>query len=264
MVNILPIQYPGIEEILNNIDFYKKKFIDDSVIVFRDANMSLLEQKNFNKIMGEKIGWYPNLIPDSHYQENHSRKKALETIGPDEVMLAWHIEYPYYSNPIVIGMWNMFKLTAPIGAGKTYFVNTSVIYNMLNIDDRNFLKSCILRGPKFKEFNSFYQDKEHYAISEHWITKLPIIRIVLNRNCENTLAYVNGILPTKQEEKRFEKIVYKIINIIESDESVRIVHTWKQGDLVIMDGSLAHAVTGGFTHDSREFYGMWGHRQVMI
>jgi alpha-ketoglutarate-dependent taurine dioxygenase len=260
MINVMPIPYKGIEEILENIEFYKKKFIDESVIVFRNANMSLTEQENFNKKIGEKIGWIPYEIPNSHYQENHSHNEAISKTGPDDIMLRWHIEHPYYSNPIVVGMWNMFKLTAPIGAGKTYFMNTSIIYDRLNIDETNFLNSCTLIGPKFKEVTTFYQNVEYSAISNHWLTRLPTIRIPLNRNCENVLGFVNNVLPTEKEEKKFENILYKIIEMIESDESIRIVHTWNQGDLVLMDGSLAHAVTGGFSPEDREFYGMWGHR----
>ena len=53
----------------------------------------------------------------------------------------------------------------------------------------------------------------------------------------------------------------RAIDVIEKDESIRIVHDWKQGDLVLMDAfKLAHAVTGGFKPEDREFTGIWGYR----
>jgi len=260
MINIIPIPYTGIEEILNNIDFYKKKFVSENVIVFRDANLSLSDQKNFNKKVGEKFGWKPYNLKDSHYQENHSHNKLLGKAGADDLMLWWHIEHAYYSNPIVVGMWNMFKLKAPVGAGKTYFIDTSIIYNRLTSEDKDFLNSCTLKGPESQRLNTFYQNTEYSAVSKHWITGIPILRTPLNYNCENLLAYVNSNSPTENEETRFQNILHGMIDTIKSDESIRMVHTWKQGDLVIMDGSLAHAVTGGFSPEDREFYGMWGHR----
>lgn len=264
MIEIVPVPYKGLEEIIKNIEIYKKKFIDESIIVFRDANMSLLEQENFNKSVGKELGWNPYQLPNSHYQENHSHNKRVNTAGPDDIMLTWHIEHPYYSNPIVVGLWNMFKLTAPVGAGKTYFMNTSTVYDRFTIDDKNFLKSCILNGPpQSKQLYIFYKNVEYPAISENFITKLPIITILLNPGEKNHLSSFNHRAPTKKEQEKFNDILYKIIDMIECDESIRMVHTWKQGDLVLMDGSLAHAVTGGFTPESREFYGMWGHKNFI-
>ena len=43
--------------------------------------------------------------------------------------------------------------------------------------------------------------------------------------------------------------------------NIRIVHKWKQGDLVIPDMFVMyHALTGGFSSDEREFVGIWSLR----
>jgi hypothetical protein len=41
-----------------------------------------------------------------------------------------------------------------------------------------------------------------------------------------------------------------------------MVHRWQQGDLIIPDMfKLAHAVTGGFKSEDREFRGIWAYQK---
>jgi alpha-ketoglutarate-dependent taurine dioxygenase len=40
--------------------------------------------------------------------------------------------------------------------------------------------------------------------------------------------------------------------------SIRVVHKWRQGDIVVPDMyKMCHAVSGGFESKQREFKGIW-------
>jgi alpha-ketoglutarate-dependent taurine dioxygenase len=67
--------------------------------------------------------------------------------------------------------------------------------------------------------------------------------------------------PKKSELRYFQTLIRKIEDIVWNNEDIRIVHRWQQGDLVIPDlFKLAHAVTGGFRPEDREFRGIWGYK----
>ena len=40
MKYVEPVEFPGIDQVLDNADYYKDKLINDSVICFRNANLT--------------------------------------------------------------------------------------------------------------------------------------------------------------------------------------------------------------------------------
>ena len=73
MKQIETIEFPGQEYILDNIDYFKDKFVKDSVLAFRNANLTKKEQRDFHIKLGEKIGWYSiDSEKEGSYIENHS------------------------------------------------------------------------------------------------------------------------------------------------------------------------------------------------
>jgi alpha-ketoglutarate-dependent taurine dioxygenase len=260
MIKTIPVEYKSIKDITDNINTYKEKFIEDSIIVFRNANLSLDEQMILHKHIGKAFGWHTQK-DNTHYRENHNHNPNVGVYGTEDIMLTWHIEHFYYSNPIVAGTWNMFHLNTIDGAGKTYFVDTSKVYELLDDNMKDFLSNCILKTEPKKEHWPFAVEKKYNAVSPHWLTGKPVIRISLSRWVDDEIFLVNGNDPTEKDYEMFRKSALKAIDLIENDESIRIVHDWKQGDLVLMDAfKLAHAVTGGFKPEDREFTGIWGHR----
>jgi alpha-ketoglutarate-dependent taurine dioxygenase len=261
MIHTVPVEYKSIDEIMDNIDKYKEKFIEDSVVVFRNANLSFDEQLSLHKSIGESFGWQTHREEGSHYKENHSHNPNVGVSGSDEIMLTWHVEHFYYSNPIVAGTWNMFHLNAEAGAGKTYFVDTSKVYELLDEDMKDFLSNCILKTKTQEEFWPFATQTNYKAVLPHWLTNKPVIRISLSRWVDDEIFSINEKPPTEKDYEMFRNSALRVIDLIEKDESIRIVHDWKQGDLVLMDAfKLAHAVTGGFKSEDREFTGIWGYR----
>ena len=258
MINLIPIDYPGTKEVIKNIDLYKEKFLNDSVIVFRNANLSLDEQREFHLLLGEHFNW--NTAHKGYYEENHKNNPAVGVVGCDEIMLNWHVEHFSYSNPIIAGTWNMFNFSCSSECGKTYFVDTSLVYQMLKKDMQEFLNSCILDNGGIDNVSQFSKSHLYSPVVEHWYTKNPVIRLPLHDRYVKVDS-VNKEIPTDKDHEQFETIRKEIINIIRNNEEIRIVQKWKQGDLVLMDAfKLAHAVTGGFNSEDRTFFGIWGHR----
>ena len=67
--------------------------------------------------------------------------------------------------------------------------------------------------------------------------------------------------PTKDEIKTYEEMMNFIQEQILYNLDIRIVHKWKQGDIVMPDMyKMCHAVSGGFDSKDRQFTGIWGYR----
>ena len=180
-------------------------------------------------------------------------------------MLFWHIEHVYLVNPIVAATWNMYRFTADENSGKTYFIDTSKIYEELSDDWKDFLQKCIANsGDKIMADSNdpaIKQYQEYSVVKNHWITGKKVIRIHLNRSESelNKLSKYDNRIPSKEEQEKFFEISKYINNRIIVDMAGLMFHKWQQGDLLIPDMfKLAHAVTGGFDPADREFCGKWG------
>lgn len=261
MIELSPVVGKTFEDILNNIPEYKEKFIKESVIVFRDANLSFDQQKQLHEEFGKEFGWYTHKANDSHYLENHSHNRKISKSGPDDILLVWHVEHVNYSNPIVAGTWNMFNFSEDSNSGKTYFVDTSLVYELLETNMKKFLDNCILTTGTIKGAWPFSLTPEYPAIAKHWLTDKPVIRIPLDHILDTKIDSVNGHAPTREDYLNYRNIATTILSIVKNNKEIKIVHKWKQGDLVLMDAfKLAHAVTGGFKPENREFTGIWGYQ----
>jgi alpha-ketoglutarate-dependent taurine dioxygenase len=262
MKYIEPIDFPGIDNILKNINKYKEKFLEDSVILFRNANLNYENQSFFHselaKILNYHIG-IDNEKKAQKYVEDHSKSNLIRSAKQNDILLDWHIEHVEYKNPIVISTWNMIKFKTDSENGKTYFIDSQKAYEQMPEDWKIFLNSCKAIHP---ESNLWDTDKVYPVIHNHWITGKPVIRTVIRHtDYMNQLVSVNDKDPTDNEKKLFEKISLWFLDYVYNNKENRIVQKWQEGDLLIVDiFKLAHAVTGGFDSKDREFIGMWGHK----
>lgn len=258
-----PIEFPGIQEVLDNVELYKQKFLDDSIIVFRNANLTHEEQSSFHAELGELFNYHIIKIGDNetdNYIENHSAREWIETAGTNDILLPWHIEHLYYRNPIVISTWNMTKFTTDSENGKTYFIDAEQAYNAMPEEWKIFLNVCKINNPN-EEINDNADDFS--PIVNHWISGNQLLRLAPreNKTSGTTLRSVYDREPTQLEKELFEEIFIWFGNYVYTNEEDRIVHKWQQGDLLIVDiFKMAHSVTGGFDPADREFIGMWGYQ----
>jgi hypothetical protein len=263
-MNIKTVDFPGINSILSNAQFYKDKFINESIIVFRNANLSFDEQSELHNTLGKIFGWFtPKESNDelSKYIEDHATNTRVGISTKDEVMLSWHIEHVYYDNPILAGTWNMLVFNIDNENGKTYFVDSEKVYLSMSQENKDFLDKCIISAKDFGLEDVFTNFK---PIQKHWLTGNPLVRVRIaeNRESINNLVLFDGQEPTKDQDEKFKDIVWWFSNQVMNNEDIRMVHKWQKGDLVIPDMfKLAHAVTGGFDPIDRKFIGIWGYQK---
>lgn len=255
-----PITMTSYDEIIENIDLVIEKFTKDTIVAIRDANLTEEEQGKLAKALGDKLGWFPNNSSrfEQRYQESHARLMNKEAAGTDEVVLGYHLEHVDYDNyvPIVAGVWNMFKFTADPEAGKTYFTDTSLIFRNMSTEWQEFLKKCVISWYESDGTGPFLTP----AVQTHWLTGDDTIRMDIHNKVSTPelLATVDGRAPSDEEKALLVEIRDHYIDQILNNPDVRIVHKWKQGDIVIPDlFKHAHAATGGFSSDQREFVGLW-------
>lgn len=258
-----PMQYPGINKIKEDIEFYKNKFIQDTILVFRNANLTHEEQEELQRVLGDALNWYPNTTHEAvkRYTENHAPNAMLTETNKDVVVLPWHIEHPYFDNPIVSGLWNMLVFNIEEDRGTTLFLDTARIYDMLPEDWKQFLHKCVVNGYSYNHIDKMLCSN---AIGTHWLTGESILRFTIHRIEKgwHDLRFFDGRTPTEEENDKFIEIGNWIIYEINNNEDLRLVHQWNQGDLIIPDlYKLAHAVKGGFNPKDRVFTGVWSYEK---
>lgn len=253
-----PVEFPGMEELINNLDFYKDKLLNESVIVFRNANLTYEEQSYLHKAMGDYFGWYTYVRDQKvdRYIENHEKRELVNLSKGDDVMVAWHMEFPEYQTSILAGTWNMTKFKTDSENGKTYFLDTNILYTLLPEEWQEFLSNSLVEV-------IYRNDLDPYCpVRPHWITNKPIIRLMLPERNEALyrLSSYKGEPATVEQQETFNKIFMWIANYVKNNDENRIVHKWQEGDLLFSDiFKLMHAVTGGFNPEDREFIGIWGY-----
>jgi alpha-ketoglutarate-dependent taurine dioxygenase len=243
MVHI--IDFKNLGDICDNIDEYANKFLEDGIIVFRNANLSEEDQGYVQEVFGSKLNLWPRLLSSRKniYDEGHL-ERAAKGFGGDEIMLPWHIEHPQYVNPICAGFWNMYKFDTDTENGKTYFYNMGKFYETLTEREKLFASRCRV-----------YQDTlgEYPLIGEHWYKK----NFVVRSTGGGRLSQYKDEIPHKRHVEEYEKLLRKIKESLDSEEN-RVVLKWQKGDLAVVDiYSMAHAVTGGFLPGERKFIGLW-------
>jgi alpha-ketoglutarate-dependent taurine dioxygenase len=265
---INPTPFISIEDIKNNVEHYSNMIIDNKIVCFRDANLSVEDQSLVREIFGDYFNWYPQ-TSDRHrktldnnkikemYQENHSRLNLnKDNSNKDEVILQWHLEHTEYNIPIVASFWNMIKFSADTETGKTLFVDTSEIYDILSDEWKDFLDKS-----KYCSSKTNYHNFVKPAVSNHWWIDKKVVRLDLT-HMQNDVDYLyefDGREPTNSEKEKFLEIrQYVLDRITNNNKDLLYVHKWKQGDLLVSDlFVLAHSITGGFNSEDREFVGLW-------
>lgn len=256
-----PIAFTSIQDIKNNIEYYSNMIIDNKIVCFRDANLSVEDQDLIRKIFGDYFDWYPkssdNEDIQEKYQENHSRLNLNENNSDkDEVILQWHLEHTEYNIPIVASFWNMIKFSADTETGKTLFVDTSEIYDNLSDEWKDFLNKS-----KYCSSKRNYPNFVKPAVSNHWWIDKKVVRLDLT-HMANDIDYLyefDGREPTESEKEKFLEIREQILDAItNNNKDLVYAHKWKEGDLLVSDlFVLAHSITGGFNPEDREFVGLW-------
>jgi alpha-ketoglutarate-dependent taurine dioxygenase len=257
-----PLVFNSKSELYENLNAVIDKFKSDAIVGIRGLRLSTAEQLQLVRDLGDVVGWFPNNSENfSHeYTENHSSNRFVEDSTGDQVILDWHLEHVDYDDyiPIVAGVWNMQNFKGSSDNGKTYFMDARKVYELATSEeDREFLKRS--RVMWHEEYEKDVKTPCYVnAIQNHWLSKEPQIRLELTNLYRAELYEFNGVTPTEEEKARFKEVASRFTDQIWNNEDLRIVHRWEEGDILIPDlFALAHAVTGGFRSEEREFTGFW-------
>jgi alpha-ketoglutarate-dependent taurine dioxygenase len=271
MIKIQTIEYPGKQEIFNNFDKYKKIFLEDGVIPFRNAFCDREDQEEIIKFFGDQLGWWPNstLSINSNYEETHERHMHEKNIGEkDSLMLDWHLEHVHLKEDIYVGAsWcmNLFKC-AP-DAGKTYFFNMLKFYRSLPKEDKDFLKKSEAKIANYwsrvAQSGSQPEEETYALVQKHWLHNEDTLRLFVGSLNDTKLYKFNGNMPTKEQEEKFIKILTDIIDFIKHGDEFKMVHFWEEGDMLVSDMFvMAHAVSGGFSQGQRRLDGIFAKLRI--
>lgn len=271
MLDIKIIEISSFSEALSRVPAAIELFKTDGILVFRGYKFSTVEQLIISSKIGDFFGWNictenigitvdENTIENYIFNGGHSDNESRPVGKEDDYALDWHIEQVFYVEPILAGIWNMFKFTSPKTSGNTCFVDSSTLYSQLPDEEKKFLDHSIVKwdkpiGPK-TGFGPFYTK----AIDVNTVTGLKTIRLETDGGCivPPTLYKYKNFTPSKTEKDRFNTIYLKIKDKLFSDESIRFTHMWEEGDMVIVDlFKMYHAVLDGFLPNSRKFTGIF-------
>ena len=272
MQQIKILESPGFDELIKNIDKCGEEFLENGSVVYRNANFSTDQQLTLLKTLGDYLGWHPNSLTKNNpiYKENHERnglsKEARKT--KDQILLSWHMEHTDYKNPIVGATWNMHLFTCDSSLGRTGFVDTTQIYDLMPKDWQIFLSNCVeiiqkdtMVSSKDGEFEYALMEHEIPCVQEHWKSKKPTVRVDLDGPNYYGLRFLDNKDVTDKDIELFSQIKVFIFDQIYKNKEIFQFHEWKQGDIVIVDlFKLAHCVFGGFYPHEREFTGYWAYR----
>lgn len=262
-----PIHVSSLEEMVDAIPLHFAGYENKHVLAFRGANLNKEDQLIFSIVLGDyfnsvvKSGYiFPNSDEKQEYRytENHATNGFKLEQGPNDIGLGWHIEHPYFNEPIIFATWNNLIFKCSPESGKTYFYDSCYLYETLTQGQRDFLEKCI-----FLNKDRFGNDTYTKIVRPHWISGKPTIRADFKTHIrvENiNLSSFDGRTPTEAENKEYASILNLLNERVHTDEDNRIVHKWNEGDLVVPDMfKLYHAVTGGFRPEDRLFTGLWSY-----
>lgn len=234
----------------------------NSIIGIRGVKFTEEEQLQLVRDLGDIAGWFPNNseIFNHKYVENHSTNSSVNNSLNDEIILNWHLERVDYDEYLLLvaGVWNMRHFNCDPESGKTYFIDSRKIFQKIyNEDEKNFLRGC---KASWEEQTLEGNTRTNYVkiVQPHWKTQEEQIRVELHHMDAINLYTINNNDPTLEEKTIFESLMKRFIEEVETNLDLRIIHKWREGDILIPDlFSLAHAVTGGFDPKDREFTGYW-------
>lgn len=252
--------YPGLEEIKTNLQYYVNRFLSGEIIAFRGANCSRVEQEELMKIWGDALGWWPNSTSHDdpmYYETHHQNMNNTTRSDISSIMLQWHLEHVGKTEEFYVGAcWCMNLFKCDPSAGKTLFVDVIDVYRSFSQEDRDFLASIevdlIPKDPEGKV-------ERHPFCQKHWITGENVVRPVFNGSHDTKVSTVAGQPPTEEDRKRFKHLFDVIVKQVTDNEDIRLEHWWVEGDMLILDVfRWAHAVTGGFKENERKLDGIFG------
>jgi alpha-ketoglutarate-dependent taurine dioxygenase len=263
MTTIIPVlTYESFEDVLNDVNNIADRFKESSILCVRGIRATKDDQVRFARNLGDILSCSPNNQSQElhEYVENHSRNDLAATSQGDEVILNWHMERMDYDryNPLVAGIWNMEKFTCSSNVGMTYFVDSRNVYKKLfSESEKSFLRKVEVSWiGEYSQGRKFTNTAK--VVVPHWLDGKEQIRLQVHYLESLRLFKFDDEDPTEDQEAFFQELAARFVKEVQTTTEMRIVQRWQEGDILITDlYTMAHAVTGGFSPEEREFTGLW-------
>ena len=274
----LVIEDVSFEDLIDDPDHFVKLFRESKLLIFPELHLSEIQNAQVREAFG--YGFY------GHHDETHKFSieryfdENFDEVGPEDLLVQWHLEnlddpYP----PVAVG-WNMTKFDCPKGHGNTGFVNMINIYSKLDQEHQDFynnlsfmayinaLEEHTLKEPRGKVSDGVIEVYKKMAAGETAIsqqpntafrhemhTMTPVRKAVVPHPLtdELTLRYVPEpfylVLPEFHEQRKVaDAAVRELIN----DPDNQVWWEWNKGDYVFADLVVTcHSVKGGFADGER-------------
>lgn len=262
---IQKIENKTITDVYNNIDTYVKQFLDTGVLHFKMMNLSTDDQLSLFRRIGEEVGFTSENVADIEDHKN-TFARYEKPILENEIFIEWHIENIHKENPQVAASWSMINYECSSSSGKTAYINMSDFYLGFPDEWKSFLKDLTINIKIGNDDNGVVLVNENikqknikHVVSDHYITKKPVLRIPLYEEDYEVYEYKNNPL-NEEQKKTFLQIQNYIQEQITYNKEIQNYISWEKGDLVIIDlFTVAHAVYGGFNLGERTFSRIWGY-----
>lgn len=260
MKSIELVEFPGVDAFKEDIDGYVEDFLSGKIIAFRNANCSQEDQEEITKLLGDRLGWWPNSLSteDPTYHETHEQNMNERTTSDNaSLILGWHLEHVGPGESYVGAVWCMNLYKCSPDAGKTYFVDMLALFASLSEEDKLLLRQSTVRLKPMDPDAPIGQP--YLLVEQHWVLGKDVPRCVLNNSHLTELISVDGNEPTTEQLESFNRVFNYLVDQVNNNEDIRLVQSWQEGDMLIFDVfRWAHAVTGGFNAGERRLDGIFG------
>lgn len=260
MKNIELVEFPGVDVFKEDIEGYVEEFLNGKILAFRNANCTQAEQEEITKLLGDRLGWWPNSLSDEDptYHETHEQSmNERNTSDNASLILGWHLEHVGPGEVYVGASWCMNLYRCSPDAGKTYFVDVLALFASLSEEDQSLMRQSVV---VLEPMDPDAPIGQPYALVEkHWVLGKDVPRCVLNNSHRTKLVSVAGAEPTAEQVETFDRVFNYLVDQVNNNEDIRLVQSWQEGDMLIFDVfRWAHAVTGGFNAGERRLDGIFG------
>jgi len=248
MIETKQIQVPLGANGIDHAEEIKQILFDDGVVVIRGNSFSEMQQVELMNELGGHFDWEvtKEFGGINRYEEDLSY--AIKLLADDGIsasqngiLLAWHLEHVYRDFPPAAAIWNMVKFQAPKGHGSCGFYDSQKLVSLMPDKWVNFLESAEILSHTDEIINP------RKALSVSKTTGEKTIRIRTESDDQTDLLHsVDGRTPSEEEIKLFRQIHVWIVFNVWGDTKNRIIHTWEEGDLLVLDlNRISYCFMGG-------------------
>jgi len=260
-VAVRPVVFDDGVAAMDDQSLLLKSLWANNVVALRNVEIEPVDLLKFARELGSHGRMFPNLheVYFDLYDEDYTGAYGSDRVEPitEEEIEHWHVEHAEMAQPILAGMWSMFKFTSAPGVGDTGFFDMGDGLTMLSEEDRAFIDKIVVLHDRPRAMK--YETEPKRMVGVHPKTGREILRLcpcgVDDDASPNVLVSVDDREPTDSEIEFFRGVERRVLAMCREHETR---WSWRQNDVLLIDiYSTAHSPHGGFRIGERHFDGIW-------